>query len=163
MLEKLSSYNLFTNLFPGVVFCFFADKYLSYPLIQEDFVVGIFLYYFVGLVISRIGSVVIEPLLIWAGILKYASYGDYVAASKKDSKIDLLLETNNMYRSATSLFACMALLLFFDLLKTSFVLVEQYYVPILVALFLALFVLSYRKQTNYIRKRIEANGSSENK
>jgi len=28
-IEKLSTYNLFNYLFPGIVFCLFADKYFS--------------------------------------------------------------------------------------------------------------------------------------
>jgi len=63
VIDKLSAYNIFTNLFPGVIYCFLADKFFGIPLIQDDLVVAIFLYYFCGMVISRISSVVLEPLL----------------------------------------------------------------------------------------------------
>ena len=74
ILEKLSSYNIFNYLFPGVVFCLVADRYLSIPLLQDSIVNGLFLYYFIGLVISRFGSVAIEPVLKKAGFVKFTAY-----------------------------------------------------------------------------------------
>ena len=63
LLDKISSYNLFNYLLPGVLFALLADGLTSYTFIQSDIVVGIFLYYFMGLVISRVGSLAIEPIL----------------------------------------------------------------------------------------------------
>jgi hypothetical protein len=42
VLDKLSSYNVFNYLFPGVVFCVIADRYLAIPLLQESIVNGFF-------------------------------------------------------------------------------------------------------------------------
>ena len=50
-IDKLSSYNIFNYLFPGVLFCVIADRYFFIPLVQDSIVTGLFLYYFVGLVI----------------------------------------------------------------------------------------------------------------
>ena len=63
ILDKLSSYNLFNYLLPGVLFVVIASKVTRYGFIQDDIVIGVFLYYFIGMVISRFGSLVIEPLL----------------------------------------------------------------------------------------------------
>ena len=63
LLSKLSSYNLFNYLLPGVIFVAVASKVTRYSFIQEDIVMGLFLYYFIGLVVSRFGSIVIEPIL----------------------------------------------------------------------------------------------------
>ena len=68
ILDKLSSYNLFNYLLPGVIFVVIANKVTHYDFIQDDIVIGAFLYYFIGMVISRFGSLAIEP------ILKYLSF-----------------------------------------------------------------------------------------
>ena len=74
VLEKLSSYNIFNNLLPGVMFVIFAKQFTNINLVQEDVFIAAFLYYFIGLIISRVGSLVLEPLLIKIGLIKYASY-----------------------------------------------------------------------------------------
>jgi len=155
ILKKISSYNIFINLFPGVIFCLIVDKYLSYPLIQQDLLVSLFLYYFVGLVISRVGSLVIEPLLKIIGVLKYSDYKDYVAASKVDSKIDVLLETNNMYRSVTSLFLCILIAIGFNLVSNKYPIISELSMSITTIFLFLLFLFSYLKQTSYICKRVE--------
>ena len=63
LLDKLSSYNLFNYLFPGILFVTIAKETTSLDLLQENIITGVFLYYFIGLVISRVGSLLIEPLL----------------------------------------------------------------------------------------------------
>lgn len=97
ILDKLSSYNIFNYLFPGAVFCVVSDRYFTIPLLQDSIIDGLFLYYFVGLVISRFGSIAIEPLLKKLRIIQYSEYADFVEASKADPKIEILSESNNMY------------------------------------------------------------------
>ncbi|MCQ9208569.1 MAG: hypothetical protein NG712_04240, partial [Omnitrophica bacterium] len=63
LVQKLSSYNLFNYLFPGIVFVIILKEMTSYSLLQENFITGAFVYYFIGLVVSRFGSLVVEPLL----------------------------------------------------------------------------------------------------
>ena len=63
LVNKISSYNIFNYLLPGIVFATLADKMINYPIANHNILVAAFLYYFVGLVVSRFGSLVIEPLL----------------------------------------------------------------------------------------------------
>ena len=72
---------------------------------RADTLVAVFAYYFMGLVISRIGSLMIEPTLKKVGFLKSADYSKFVLASKTDNKLDVLSETNNMYRTLCALSA----------------------------------------------------------
>ena len=72
LLDKLSSYNIFNYLLPGVVFVAISKSLTIYNFVQQDIVVGVFLYYFIGLVISRIGSIVIEPMLKWIRFVKFS-------------------------------------------------------------------------------------------
>ena len=158
LLSKLSSYNLFNYLLPGVIFVAAASKVSRYFFIQEDIVIGLFLYYFIGLVISRFGSIVIEPILRGVSFLKFADYNDFVAASKKDEKIEVLSEANNTYRTLCSLFILLLLLKGYERIEDRFVFLKDYGGMIVVALLLVMFLFAYRKQTLYIIKRIKANG-----
>lgn len=157
ILEKISSYNLFNYLLPGTVFVFILSKTSDLNLIQKDLLIGGFLYYFIGLIISRIGSVIIEPILSKTSFIKFADYSDFVTYSKVDTKIDTLSESNNMYRTMISLFLCLLLTKLYQWLSGLIGLSDYTGNIILILLILILFLFSYRKQTNYITKRIVAN------
>ena len=156
-IEKLSSYNLFNYLFPGVVFCLIVDKYFSYSLIQESTIIGIFLYYFIGLVISRIGSLIIEPILKKTKFVNFSSYSDYIAACKQDSKIEILSEENNMYRTVVSLLFTLVLVFGYESIANTWPLIAQYTKYIAILILIIMFLFSYKKQTSYIVKRIESS------
>lgn len=154
LITKLSSYDLFNYLFPGILFVVLLKTYTTFSLVQPDLIIGLFVYYFIGLVISRVGSLIIEPFLKWTRFVVFADYPKYMAAAKKDTKIELLSEVNNTYRTITSMLLLLMLaksyeyLLFLCPVSTALT-------PwiVLVLLFL-LFLFSYRKQTNYINKRV---------
>lgn len=157
IVDKISSYNLFNYLLPGTLFVVLLDKFTSFSFIQKDIVTAAFLYYFVGLVISRFGSLVIEPLLKMLSFLKFADYKEFVVASKKDPKVDLLSESNNMYRSFTAMLVLLALAKFYALIRASNKSLEVFDPYLLIGILLIMFLFSYKKQTDYITKRIKAN------
>ena len=158
LLERLSSYNLFNYLFPGIVFAIILKGITSYSLLQENLTIGVFVYYFIGLVISRFGSLVIEPFLRKLSFLKFADYKEFVSASKKDKKVELLSEVNNMYRTLCSMFSLLILLKFYEWIEIQFPILKNWNSCILIVLLLFMFLFSYRKQTQYIVERIKANG-----
>ena len=49
LIDKLSSYNIFNYFLPGILFVGLAEKVASSSLIQENLMIGLFLYYFIGL------------------------------------------------------------------------------------------------------------------
>lgn len=155
LLEKLSSYNIFNYLLPGIVFVVLADSLTTFQFIQQDIVLGVFLYYFIGLIISRLGSIIIEPLLKWVKFVRFCSYADFVSASKNDELLGVLSEANNMYRTFCSLFASLILLKIYERASMRFPFLEQWAVEIVIVFLLVLFCFSYRKQTQYITKRVE--------
>jgi hypothetical protein len=163
ILDKLSSYNIFNYLFPGVVFCVIADSYLAIPLLQDSIINGLILYYFIGLVISRFGSIVIEPILKKTGIIKFADYQSYIKAAKEDPKIELLSASNNTYRTLLSalLILCVSAI-GVKLVQTYPGLLGFVKYSILPGLVLS-FGFSYMKQTEYIKRRISSakNSSSQ--
>lgn len=154
IVDKISSYNLFNYLFPGVIFAYLVSNLTKYNLIQEDFLVGAFLYYFVGLVISRFGSLVIEPTFRETGILKFADYRDYISASKKDQDIVLLSEVNNMYRTITSMLFLALLVKGYEWLSIKLCWTLNTDLIILTILLVITFIFSYQKQTGFITKRV---------
>lgn len=160
IIDKLSSYNLFNYLFPGIVFVILANVMTRYSFIQQDIVLGVFLYYFIGLVISRFGSLAVEPFLKRISFLKFAEYKDFVAASKKDEKVELFSEINNTYRTLCACFLLLILLKIFEIIQNVFMLEKVWVAFFLVVLLLILFLLSYRKQTDYITKRVKVNNTS---
>lgn len=156
LLEKLSSYNIFNYLLPGVVFVAISSSLTGYNLIQDDVFIAFFLYYFIGLVISRIGSVVVEPALKRLKFVQFSEYRDYITAAEKDKLIEVLSEANNMYRTFLSLFLCLAGLKAFEVL-TGYYPILGYWLPaiIVIGLFF-LFAFSYRKQTGYVSRRVSS-------
>ena len=109
LLEKLSSYQLFNYLFPGVLFINLIDSLTSIHFSFDRVEFTIFLYYISGMILSRIGSVVIEPLYKGFCWVVFAGYKDYVEASKQDSKIDILSMENNTYRTLIASFVALLL------------------------------------------------------
>ena len=118
---------------------------------------GPILYYFIGMVISRFGSLFIEPTLKKISFLKFADYKSFVSASKKDEKIELFSEVNNTYRTITAMFVFLLLLKFYNHFQIRWDIPKNITALILVVFILVMFLFSYRKQTNYITKRINAN------
>jgi hypothetical protein len=148
LLQKLSTYNIFNYLFPGVVFVILLKHVTNIYLIMNDLVLGMFLYYFFGLVLSRIGSILIEPVLRCTKIVQFSDYARFIQASKLDNKIELLSEVNNMHRT---IIAMLVVLLVTSICNGS---ATCYLTTGLLGLVI-LFILSYRKQTSFITKRIE--------
>jgi len=156
LLDKITSYNLFNYLLPGVLFAVLATKFTRFSLIQPDIIVGAFVYYFIGLVISRLGSLLLEPFLKLVRFVKFADYDKYVAACKVDEKIDVLSEQNNSYRTLAAVFACLLLVKAYEMLESRVAFLTHRGTLVAIALLLMMFLLSYRKQTKYITKRVKA-------
>lgn len=157
IIDKITSYNLFNYLLPGILFAVVAEKLTPFSFIQENIIIGAFVYYFIGLVISRFGSLIIEPFLKKILFLKFTPYSDFVSSSKNDPKLEVLSETNNMYRTFSALFILVLFLKFCSLIELKFTAIKVYNPYFLIILLLVMFLCAYRKQTKYITNRIKAN------
>lgn len=154
LLDKISSYNIFNYLLPGCLFAVIADAVTDYRFVQEDIVVGLFLYYFIGLVVSRIGSLIVEPILKAIGFVTFVDYGKFVEASRADPKIDALAETNNMYRTLCALFLLLLLVVQFHRLAPALPWLVDGVPYVAGVAFVVMFLFAYRKQTAYIVGRV---------
>ncbi|KKM05091.1 hypothetical protein LCGC14_1757570, partial [marine sediment metagenome] len=109
-IDKLSSYNLFNYLFPGFLFVIVLKN--STSLIPEDRELNVIsvvvVIYFIGLSISRIGSLVIEESLKRIVFIGKILTNELFEGIEKRVKIEIIFEAMNMYRSLAS----MSLLLF---------------------------------------------------
>ncbi len=160
IIDKISSYNLFNYLFPGIIFVVLLRRFSTIDLVIENNFLGAFLYYFIGLVISRIGSLILEPLFKKIKLVTFSDYKDFIDASKKDEKIELFSEVNNTYRTIVSLFLCLSITVIYDKFISEYLTKYGIDIYLITVGLLALFMFSYRKQTSYINKRIEKSKSS---
>lgn len=161
LIDKLTAYNIFNHLLPGALFAVLAERITAHKVVQADLVTGLFLYYFIGMVISRLGSLCFEPLAKRIKFVTFVSYSDFVKASKVDPKLEALSEANNTYRTIFSLFATLIALKLFDALSAKLGIPSSAYIYIMLASLAALFAFSFRKQSQYIVKRVgESNDSN---
>lgn len=156
LLKKISEYQLFNFLLSGTVLAFLITKTTPVNLLNDNILVAVFIYYFIGLVVSRVGSLAIEPLFKKLRIVKYVPYKEYLQAVKRDPKIDVLSQENNIYRTLVSMFLVYAFIYVFCWLWPE--LLESEKLPLVIAgVGVVLFSLAYRKQTKYITSRVNRN------
>ena len=154
-LERITPYNLFNYLLPGTVYALLVTQMTRYSFIQDDLFIGAFYYYFLGLVISRFGSLIIQPTLEKVGFISVKDYEDYLETKQNDPTISSLSEINNVYRTLISLFVLLLLTKLYEYLEGMFHIPPKLITAILPVVILACFLFAYRKQTKYIAKRIE--------
>lgn len=157
LLNKISSYNIFNYLFPGAVFSILADR-LDVLEAPDDIVKQLLWYYFVGLVISRVGSVVVEPLLRRTSFVKYSDYSDYLRACASDPKLDVMVEVSNTYRTLATTFALLLISLIANWIAAAVGVSVQWQERSAILLLLVLFLFSFRKQSGYVSKRVIHHG-----
>lgn len=156
LIDRLSQYNFLTNILPGSVLCIVLKYMVGYDLfVTGDWYQMGVIFYFVGMVNNRFGSIFVEWVLKETSFVKFASYDSFVLAEKNDDKISILSMENNVFRSYISVCLLSLLTFIFKCIAIKCAWVNELrYIFLLIAL-LVLFLLSYRKQTSYVLKRIE--------
>ena len=155
-LEYLSSYQILNNLIPGIIFLVLIDMFDLIPIDKNNIVLLFFGGYFVGMILSRLGSMIIEPLFKKCKIVEYAPYSDYMEVEHKNNRLSMLLSENNMYRTFVALFLLFLLIyLLFLIPGVKLFFFTSIGTIILTILLIVLFTLSYRKNTAYFRRQIE--------
>ncbi len=127
------------------------------------------------MIISRIGSIFIEKWLKTIKVknrktnnkepfLKFAPYDKYIDASENDPFIIVLNETNNMYRTIVSMVILIMVLklydwLIYDLIQYLGQVGNNLVFVMICLIVIILFIHSYKKQTDYIRSRVEKDNT----
>lgn len=154
-IKKISSYNIFNYLFSGIIFCAIVERFTQYKIMQNDIFTYIFICYFIGLSISRVGSLILEPMLIKFNILKSYDYKDYLETSKNDNEIKIFLEIANMYRTFLSMFIVFSIVKIYEFISIKYEINSTIVKIFFTVGFIVLFLCSYIKQSKYIVNRIK--------
>lgn len=155
VIDKLSQYNFLTNILPGTVLCIILKYLVGYDLIPYDYYQAGIVFYFVGMVNSRVGSLVIEPILKAISWVKFAPYSEFLRAEKEDAKLTILSQENNVFRSYISLMFISILGYIYKNCSLNLRLSLNNESLVLIVILFVLFLFAYKKQTSFVRKRVE--------
>ena len=161
IVERISSYNILNNLYPGILFIYLLKFLFEINLLSENWLENLIVFYFAGMVLSRIGSIIIEPMMKKIKLIRYAPYTDYVKASSIEPLVNTISEVNNTYRTLLSTFICvfvckLGITINEICLKNKITFLQENKDWIFLILLILLFSCSYVKQTDYVRKRVES-------
>lgn len=155
--ERISSYQLFNFFYPGAIFLSIL-KYLHCDLIDSLSIWYFLLFsYFIGMTSSRIGSILIEDGLIKCRFIKKHNYEKQTQAEKVDSKVMLLLEICNTYRTLSAIFLILSILSVINCFFECNIWKSNYCWATIFFLLFILFLISFCKQYRYVEERIKAN------
>ena len=103
IIDKISEYEIVNNIIPGAVYIYVLNHICTLQFKEEGVIQTIIMSYFIGVVIGRIGSLFIEPVMKKMKFIYHADYYKYINAEKTDEKIQVLLRVTNMYRTFIAL------------------------------------------------------------
>ena len=161
IISRISSYNILNNIVPGAILYLMMRLYWGIEVQDINVIERALLYYFLGMVVSRIGSIFVEPICKRIKWIEYVDYEVFIAASKKDKKIDEISETNNLYRTMLAVFLVLLIGKGFIGICKSVSCIDSNKKEIIAVVLFILFAVSYKKQTNYLNKRVNKNQKGE--
>jgi len=157
IIGKLSSYQILTNLLPGAFFVWLFRVMFDVDISSESVIEAVLIYYFVGFIINRVGSVVVGQVLKHKHFqfAEHRPHSDFIKAEKIDPKIGVLSEVNNCFRS----FLTSVLVLPFAYGVVRLYVISNwfatYWVWFAILFLIALFFFAHKKQTEFVSKRIQ--------
>lgn len=160
LLERLSKYDWFTILLPGIFFTLLS-KYAGIALDAKNWYEKISIAFFAGIVCSRIGATIVEWIARRKTLALFSGYEDYLEwIDSNPESAQMLIRNANWFRSLTGmmllLISLKATTVICAMLHTSTCTLE--YIAMLGLLIL--FADSYRRQLSFIKRRINKYKSS---
>lgn len=155
VIEKISNYQIFNNLVPGYLFLIISSKIVEKNLIVDNFIYLLFEAYFIGIVISRLSSLIIEKIIVKIWRLKKEPYFNYIEANKQDNKLEVLTQDCNMYRSLCTLMLIELILKIMIMLKIENFIDKDIIILICFVALAILFAFSFVKQNKFISLRVK--------
>ena len=159
IISSIPVYNLLTNLIPGTVLAallkFCVEGCDIFSLTNNIWILAVILY-FLGIINSRISSLIFEPLMKKLKIVNCVSHADFTDAELKDTsgKLTQLSRMNNEYRSYISVFAIVLILKLIFLCSCVKDFATDNVCWFILGLGVLLFLCSYKKQVSYITSRV---------
>lgn len=155
IIDKLSSYHIFNYIIPGGLFLILCNNYLNIKIEQDKFIYFFFMSYFIGIIISRVSSLVTEKIIYFVFKIKKESHEDYIKASKKDEKIEMLMQDMNMYRSICTMLIILLIIKVVKIFGLYQLIRKDFLIVLLFILLIIIFVCAYIKQTKYVISRVK--------
>lgn len=159
--EKLDNYNLFTNIIPGYLLIVFNVYY--FDISNVNYLELILLAYFVGQTLSRVGSIMIGPLLLKITNEDGETYKKYISACDIDSKIETLMQERNMYRTFCSLAIVCILEILLDKILSVISISNDFVFVLLLIFVVVIYGISFCKHNKYITARVRNCTDSKSK
>lgn len=189
IMEMIGAYEILNNVIPGAVYLTLVEKCTTFHFTNGNFIIDVIVYYFIGLLIGRIGSAIIKrpskkresfktavghriESLLWgkrdSEKCSEDNYDDYVVAEKEDVKVSRLSLIADMYRTLTSVSICVIVTIFLDIIKVNTILLSLSWVKTIIVIICCItmaliFRSAYVKQSYYIRSRVRKCKEDRNK
>ncbi len=154
-LIKISAYEWFNHFFPGVLFISYLIWSQNLYLNPANIADGVILFcdiYFVGLVISRLGSLIVQPIAKRIKLIEWST--GYYEAEKNDPKLKTLLKDFNLFRNVIATDLLCIFVTTYQIIVGQIersVAISTIVVEIVI---LVIFLASYQHQSKYIINRI---------
>lgn len=157
LINKISNYHVFNYLVPGGVYIIIFDSFVEKVFYTSNYIILFLIAYFIGVIISRFGSLVISKILYKFTKQVGDDYSNYIDACNKDQKVDELMQDKNMYRSFCSMLVLLLISKIVKIIIDKFNINIEILIIIIAILLIVLFSLSFLKQNRIINERVKAN------
>ena len=157
-LARLTKYEWLNRLLPGVFFVVLSKELKCPMLSPENWVESLGVYILWGELASRVGALVVEPLLRLARVVRFAEYPDYQDYQKANKEYcDMLLTNANFARTLCALGLLLLAMRLIVLLPSCghFACVAFGWRDVAVLVWVVLFLFAYCRQVNFLVERIE--------
>ena len=160
LLEKIDSYNIFTNIIPGFLLLIFNEYYfnISGLNVGEQIIIA----YFAGQTLNRLGSILLGKILLKFTKENGENYSKYIKASNGDEKISKLLQERNTFRTICTMLIICLLEIPLSKIITSIKVSKDIIVIIMLILLIIIYAISFCRYNKYITDRVR-NFNNNNK
>lgn len=155
IIDKLSSYHIFNYIFPGGLFLILCNNYLNIKVEQDKFIYFFFMAYFIGIIINRVSSLVTEKIIYFVFKIKKESHENYIKATRKDEKIEILMQDINMYRSICTMLIILLIIKVAKMFGLYQLIDKDFLIVLLFIILIIIFICAYIKQTKYVISRVK--------
>lgn len=154
LLSKISAYHLISYALTGLLLtsCYIVLHGLS-PEYNPAIIFGAV--YLVGLLVSRIGSILLEWPLKKTGFIQYVPYAEFVEAETIDSKVSGLAEQSSFYRTLCCGFGLLAGFSAVDGREPIVPNIQGRVETVAFFLITCLFLFAYKKQCKFVYDRVK--------
>lgn len=152
LFNKLSAYQLLSLMLPGASLLGTMKFVFSIDIkVDENIWWFLLASYVMGIIISRIGSLLVEEIFKKLELIEGYNVGNYIAKRKEDDMVETLLSFANLYRSLCAL----SILLIIVTIVEGYSLCDYWLYYLLEVVLLLLFGFSFYKQYNYFNSVIK--------